>query len=110
VEPSDRGWKGVGVGVASSGAVTRKRAVGEAVVGLTGGAVQPAKIINISSTVWKVLLMDFLERGGIFSGGYLLQAGIIGSRKVNFPAKGKYDKVWQKAITMGGSPRSGIKE
>jgi hypothetical protein len=54
--------------------------------------------------------MDFLERGGIFSGGYLLQAGIIGSRKVNFPAKGKYDKVWQKAITMGGSPRSGIKE
>jgi hypothetical protein len=59
VAPSDRGWKGVAVGVASAGAVTRKRAVGEAVVGLTGGAAQPAKITNISSAVRKVLLMDF---------------------------------------------------
>jgi hypothetical protein len=66
VAPSDTGWKGVGVGVASAGAVTRKRVVGEAAVGPTVGAAQPAKIIRISSPVRKVLFMDFFSMVAYF--------------------------------------------
>lgn len=69
VAPSDTGWKGVGVGVASAGAVTRISAVGEAAVGVTVGAAQPAKIIRISIAVRKVRFMDSLQRVGIFSDG-----------------------------------------
>ena len=55
VSPPERGWKGVNVGVAFGGAVTRNRVVGVAkgsvaIVVFPQGAAQPAKM-NIMVTV-----------------------------------------------------------
>ena len=64
VSPSDKGWKGVRVGVASDGAVTRKRVVGEAAGNSTGefskGAAQLANIKKMSTAIRSALLMAFL--------------------------------------------------
>lgn len=61
---SDEGWKGVSVGVASAGAVTRNKVVGEATgntaVEFTQGTAQLVKKKVMSTVVRSVLLMTFL--------------------------------------------------
>jgi hypothetical protein len=63
VPPSEKGWKGVSVGVALAGAVTRKNSVGVAAgskaVASPRGTVQPV-IKRMSTTARSVLLMPFL--------------------------------------------------
>ena len=68
VSLSDKGWKGVRVGVAFAGAVTRNNVAGAAAVELTGGAAQPAKKKMISSVVGSVLFMKFLQLVCVISG------------------------------------------
>jgi hypothetical protein len=75
VSPSEKGWKGVRVGVAFAGAVIRNRLVGvaagsKALVVFPLGAAQPViKIMRI--TVRSVRLMPFLPLVGGFAKRYL---------------------------------------
>jgi hypothetical protein len=84
VSLSDKGWKGVRVGVASTGAVTRNRVVGEAAgnpeAESAEGAAQPVNKIMVSTIVRSVCLMTFLLLIEAFDGRHPLQARSISRR------------------------------
>jgi hypothetical protein len=72
VSPPEYGWKGVSVGVAFDGAVTRNKVVGvaagSAIAGVfPKGAAQLAIMKMMSSNVRRVRLIKILQRVGIIS-------------------------------------------
>lgn len=104
VSLSDKGWKGVRVGVAFAGAVTRYRVVGEAPGDTAGeftkGAAQPVKRKMMSVVVRSVLFMTFHRLFayflvGIFFGKAYSAAKVFSPAQDQCCSKAKNDLIMQ---------------
>jgi hypothetical protein len=78
VSPAEKGWKGVRVGVALAGAVTRNKSVGVAAgsKGVAPGEIVQPVMKRMTTTAKRVRLMPFLLEVGGCAGKY--PARIIG--------------------------------